>query len=163
MDSNIKKAAQVIKKILYINIASVTKDGKPWNTPVYTAYDKDLNFYWISWKENQHSKNLEDNPNVFVTIYDSTVPEGTGFGVYMYGKAYKISNVKDLMKAVVHGYKRKGAKVKDYKLFMGLFPRRVYKFTPGKVWVNSSGELEGEFIDTREELDLKDLKRNLEF
>ncbi len=47
----------------------------PWNSPVYSAFDKDYNFYWASWKENQHSKNIKENEKVFVVIYDSTVPE----------------------------------------------------------------------------------------
>ena len=55
MDNLIGKAAKVIKSILYINIASITPNGKPWNSPVYCAFDKNLNYYWFSWKENQHS------------------------------------------------------------------------------------------------------------
>jgi mRNA-degrading endonuclease RelE of RelBE toxin-antitoxin system len=26
--------------------------GKPWNSPVYCAFDKNYNFFWASWKEN---------------------------------------------------------------------------------------------------------------
>ncbi len=100
MMSNLEKAAGVIQRIQYINVASVTEEGLPWNTPVYCAFDKELNFYWLSWKENQHSKNIHNNPNVFVTIYDSTVPEGTGFGVYLQGRARAVTGLKDLAKAL---------------------------------------------------------------
>lgn len=51
MDKKIERAVKVIKKIEYINIASITPEGLPWNTPVYTAFDKNLNFYWMSWKK----------------------------------------------------------------------------------------------------------------
>jgi len=34
----------------------------------------------------------------------------------------------------------------------------VYKFVPEKVWVNGDGEIEGNFIDVRTELDLEKLK-----
>ncbi|OGK24180.1 hypothetical protein A3A46_00525 [Candidatus Roizmanbacteria bacterium RIFCSPLOWO2_01_FULL_37_13] len=97
MESLIKAAAKIIKNILYINIATITPDGKPWNSPVYCAYDKNLNYYWLSWKLNQHSKNVRNNPSAFVTIYDSTVPAGTGFGVYFEGKAYELKNIKDIL------------------------------------------------------------------
>ncbi|MBI2028282.1 MAG: pyridoxamine 5'-phosphate oxidase family protein [Candidatus Levybacteria bacterium] len=78
-----KRAREIIAKILYITIATSTKDGIPWNSPVYSAFDESYNFYWISWLENQHSKNIKDNNQVFIVIYDSTVPEGMGKGVYI--------------------------------------------------------------------------------
>lgn len=40
-----EKSAEVIKTIEYLNIASITPNGLPWNTPVYTCFDKNLNFY----------------------------------------------------------------------------------------------------------------------
>lgn len=107
MEGLIRAAAKVIKNILYINIASITPSGKPWNTPLYCAFDKDLNYYWLSWKLNQHSKNIRNNPSAFVTIYDSTVPAGTGFGVYFEGKAYELKNIKDILIGTKEVYKRK--------------------------------------------------------
>jgi general stress protein 26 len=69
-----ERAKEIISKILYITIATVTPEGKPWNSPVYSAFDEDYNFYWNSWKENQHSKNIERNNDIFIVIYDSTLP-----------------------------------------------------------------------------------------
>jgi general stress protein 26 len=89
-------AKEIIEKIQYITIATVSKDGEPWNTPVYSAYDEDYNFYWISWKENQHSKNIAENNQVFSVIYDSTVPEGTGEGVYIRQKRMRSMTKKKL-------------------------------------------------------------------
>ncbi|MBI3385565.1 pyridoxamine 5'-phosphate oxidase family protein, partial [Candidatus Gottesmanbacteria bacterium] len=158
MDGLIKEAAEVIKNILYINIASITTTGKPWNTPVYCAFDNQLNFYWLSWRLNQHSKNIRNNPSVFVTIYDSTVPASTGFGVYLEGKAYEVSNIKDMLIGLREVYKREKRKPRDVAQFLKKFPRRVYKFIPEKVWVNGDKEIDGNFIDVRTELDLGKLK-----
>ena len=55
------QARSSIADILYITIASVDKDGNPWNTPVYSAYDDNYVFYWISDKKNIHSKNIIEN------------------------------------------------------------------------------------------------------
>lgn len=151
-------AAKVIKNILYINIASITPEGKPWNTPVYYAFDKQLNFYWLSWKLNQHSINIRNNSSVFVTIYDSTVPAGTGFGVYLEGKAIELSNPKDIFLGLKEVYKREKRKPRDVIQFLKKFPRRAYKFIPEKVWVNGEDAIEGNYIDTRTELDLEKLK-----
>src|SRR3990167_3792180 len=86
-----KKAAEIIKKIIYITLASVTKDEQPWNSPLYSAYDKDLNFYWGSDWRSVHSTNIRKNNKVFCVIYDSTMAEGTGEGVYFFGKAYELA------------------------------------------------------------------------
>ncbi len=86
-ETNIAVAKRIVKENLYINIATVTPDGMPWSSPVYSSFDKNYNFYWASAKSGQHSKNIRENNNIFVVIYDSTVREGTGKGVYMKGKA----------------------------------------------------------------------------
>ena len=87
MDGLIEEAAKILKDQLYINLATVTPSGKPWNSPVFTSYDKNLNYYWASWRKNQHSINIRKNPEVFVTVYDSTVPPGTGVGVYFLSRS----------------------------------------------------------------------------
>ncbi len=158
MDKKITTACKIIKQIEYINIATITPKGLPWNTPVYTAFDKNLNFYWFSWKKNQHSINIRNNPNAFVTIYDSTVPAGTGVGIYFSGKAYEITNPKEIIIGLTVCYKRSKHKIRAVKEFLTHFPRRVYKFTPEKAWINGDSELDGNFIDVREELNLQQIK-----
>ena len=105
----VSRAKEVIHQILYITLATSDEKGNPWNSPVYSAFDKNYIFYWASWSENQHSKNIRENENVFVVIYDSTVPEGTGFGVYMKGKAYELGlkDSPEILKALKLLYQRK--------------------------------------------------------
>lgn len=38
-----QRAKEIIENILYITVATCSKDGQPWNTPVYCAYDEDYN------------------------------------------------------------------------------------------------------------------------
>jgi hypothetical protein len=155
------KAVAVIKQIEYLNIASITPDGMPWGTPVYTVYDKELNFHWLSWKENQHSLNVAHNPNVFVTLYDSTVPCSTGFGVYLQGKVKPVMNPVHLAKCLLTFYNRRNRQPRDVKEFLTSYPRRLYMFTPERIWVNGDGEINGNYIDVRTELDLDNLRRLL--
>jgi len=144
------QAKKVIEKILYITIASVNSKGEPWNSPVYSAFDENYNFYWVSWTENQHSKNLAENPNAFVVIYDSTVPEGTGFGVYVKGKVQQLKeNNLEINKAIKLLYERKNNKPNRPEEFLGKFPRRIFKLTPEEIWVNSSRNLSVSPIDVR--------------
>ena len=155
MTENIKEltiqAKKVINKILYITIATCNKNVEPWSSPVYSAFDENYTFYWASWIKNQHSKNILENKNVFVVIYDSTVPEGTGFGVYMKGKAFKLDkeDIQEIQKAIKLLSERKNGNPRRPEEFLGEFPRRIFKFVPEKVWVNSKGDVNGNFVDTR--------------
>lgn len=150
----VTRAKKVIQEILYITIATSNPQNEPWNTPVYSAFDKNYTFYWASWKENQHSKNINENENAFVVIYDSTAPESTGFGVYMKGKAFQlgIKNSGEMLKALKLLYERKNKKIRKLEDFLGVLPRRIYRFIPEQVWVNSAGDIRGSNIDMRVEI-----------
>lgn len=152
--TNEEKAKSIIEKIIYITIATVSKDGKPWNSPVYSAYDKKFNFFWASWKENEHSKNVRNNNDVFLVIYDSTAPEGTGEGVYIKAKAQELNDPKEIEHALKYLYGRKNKMPRKVVEFLSDFPRRVYKAIPEKFWINTDGEISGNFIDKRVEVNL---------
>ncbi len=151
-----EKAKNIISDIIYITIATVSKDGQPWNSPVYSAFDEQYNFYWASWKDNQHSKNIVDNPSVFLSIYDSTVPEGTGEGVYIQASAHELSDSEEIKKALALLYTRKNQDPEKRKSeeFLGNYPRRVYKAVPEKIWMNSNGDIDGNYVDARIEVKL---------
>lgn len=151
---NVAKVKEIISKIIYITIATVSEDGKPWNTPVYSAFDENYNFFWASWKENEHSKNIRNNPDVFLVIYDSTVPAGTGEGVYIKAKAYELNDSKEIEHAVKYLYRRKSKTPRKVEEFLESYPRRVYKAVPEKLWLNTEGEVNGNYIDKRVEVNL---------
>ncbi len=151
----VARAKEIVEKIIYITIATVTPEGKPWNSPVYSAYDKDTyTFYWVSPRATEHSKNIEHNPNVFLVIYDSTVPEGTGEGVYVQAHASVVTDIKEMTKAIYLLYTRKKKKLRDVSHFLDLRPRRIYKAVPEKIWLNSSEKVGDESLDTRVEIKL---------
>ena len=151
--NNIEKAKAIIAKIMYITIATVSKDGKPWNTPVYSAYDEKFNFFWVSWKENEHSKNIHNSSDVFLVIYDSTMPEGTGEGVYVEAKAYELNDQKEIEHALKYLYSRKSKIPRKAEEFLGDYPRRVYKAISEKFWLNTDGDINGNYVDKRVEVD----------
>ena len=149
-----QRTKDIIRKILYITIATSNSKGEPWNSPVYSAFDKDYNFYWASWKESQHSKNIKENSQIFIVIYDSTVPEGTGEGVYIKAKAYELSDIKEISHALSCLDGRVNKKSHSPQDFLGNMPRRVYKAIPEKVWTNTDGDINGKYVDKRVEIDL---------
>lgn len=152
-DYHHKRAVEILRRIRYATIATASKDNKPWNSPVAHEYDSQLNVYWFSDKQNQHSKNVRENENVFIVIYDSTVPEGEGEGVYIEAKAVELTDPEEILSV------RKIKKGEDYdgkpNEFLGDAIRRVYKAVPQRIWMNTAEITDGIFIrDYRVELSL---------
>lgn len=150
-----KRAKEIIADRDYITIATVTSDGLPWNSPVYSAFDENYNFYFGTHDGSQKAQNIALNPNVFLVIYDSTVPPGTGEGVYVQGKAEQISNLEDIKRAHKILADRRPTEFWPIEAVSGDGPVRLYKISPEKVWMNSDGEKNGFYIDTRTEVYLK--------
>jgi len=154
-DENVAMAKRIIEKILYITIATSSLDSKPWNSPVYSAFDENYNFYWASDKNGQHSRNIKENDNIFIVIYDSTVPEGTGEGVYVKARGQELTYKEDILSALSLLDKRVGKTIKrDANEFLDDYPRRIYKAVPEKFWVNEDGKIKGNYIDVRVEVKL---------
>jgi nitroimidazol reductase NimA-like FMN-containing flavoprotein (pyridoxamine 5'-phosphate oxidase superfamily) len=158
-DYHDKRAVEILRKIRYATIATASKDGKPWNSPVAHEYDNQLNIYWFSDKQNQHSQNVRANQAVFIVIYDSTVPEGDGEGVYIEAKAYELNDPDEIRLA---RHIKKGPDMDAPDDFMGEAVRRVYKAVPQRVWMNDAEVKDGIFIrDYRVEITLDGIRKLL--
>lgn len=155
-----QRAKEILEKIIYATIATATKEGKPHNSPVRHVYDSDLNIYWFSDKEGVHSKNVRENEDVYIVIYDSTVSEGDGEGVYIEAKAYELTDPHEInrVRRIKKGEKFGG----DADDFLGDAVRRVYKAVPQRAWMNDDEIDNGKFIrDFRVEIPLDVLKESL--
>ncbi len=155
-----KRAVEIIKLIKYATLATVTPDGKPWNSPVAHEYDSDLNIYWVSDKNGQHSINVSDNSRVFIVIYDSTVPEGKGEGVYIQANVQKVADPDEILRV------RRIKKGKGYVGNLGEYltdgVRHMYKAIPEKIWMNDAEITDGVFIrDYRVTIPLEAIKAGL--
>lgn len=146
-------AKKVFDKIEYITLATVTKDGKPWNSPLWYVCDDKYNFYFYSPKYTQHAKNIRTSSEGFVTIYDSTAPEGSGFGVYLNAKVVELNSKKDIEEAIKWIMKKTNTQMAP-EYFMGKSPRRIYKVIPKKVWVNDAEIKNGLYLDYRVDIKL---------
>ena len=163
-DKHVQRAREIVHRIRYVTIASVSSEGKPWNTPVYSSFDSDGNFYWISSPESQHSRNLEAKGDAALVIYDSTVPEGSGEGVYIEATVGALSDPDDVATA------RRNLALRVDNEPMGEHLARLledgfiraYRATPKRVWMNDDEKDEqGNYLyDVRVEIPL-DTLRNL--
>lgn len=152
-----QRAAEIISRIQYATLATVTPEGDPWNSPAYAVHDKQWCFYWFSDKNNQHSRNVRHTGRVFIVVYDSTVPEGEGEGVYIQARAVELEDMAEIRKA---RRLKKGLSNEDPAQFLGKSVRRVYKAIPETIWMNDAEMKDGIFIrDYRVALSLDELQR----
>ncbi len=148
----VTKAKKELNDRLYLTLASADVFGSPWSTPLVTAFNQDYTFFWMSEKTSQHSKNIHQNNRVFAVVYDSTVPAGTGFGVYMQGRAYKLENYQEITYGIQILAEKIGIPPPPASDYQGAFPQRIYKFYPQKFWVNTVIEKDTKFVDRRIEI-----------
>ncbi|MGH8905481.1 MAG: pyridoxamine 5'-phosphate oxidase family protein [Egibacteraceae bacterium] len=153
-DDRSGRAKEILAEIFYITIATVDGAGHPWNTPVYAAYDERFNFYWASWTESVHSRNIRQHPEVFLVVYDSTVPEGTGRGVYIRAKAYELISEHETEEALRHYCGRVSKTPPNPSAFLGSRPRRMYRAVPEQIWMNDLKEVDGSIVDIRIDIEL---------
>ncbi len=84
-------ARQIIDANLYMVLATADADGRPWATPVYFAHSGYGEFLWVSSPDRTHSRNIAARPQVGIVVFDSSVPIGTGQGVYMQAEAEEVT------------------------------------------------------------------------
>lgn len=152
------KARQIIKDNTYCVIASSSKDGKPWISPVFYGYDNNYSIYWISDKNSRHSKLIRTNPQVAIVIFNSQAPEGKGDAVYFEATVEEINDKKEAEKA--YKIRDKRTKVKEFKVkkveeVTGKGQWRVYKAVPYSISKLGGGEyINGQYVDKRYEIKL---------
>ena len=85
------QAQAIIDGLAYMVLATADADGRPWASPVYFATDGRGSFYWVSSAKGRHSANIAARPEVGIVIFNSTVPIGTGQGVYIEARAEEVT------------------------------------------------------------------------
>lgn len=146
-----------MRENLYMVIATASKTGMPWISPVYFASDTKLDFYWSSSNDSLHSRLIKKNNNVAVVIFNSAAAEGTGNAVYMTGKASEVRG-KEIEHSLNLLYERTGKTSKYFKNmkpsdYTGSSPVRIYKFVPCKFWMlGETVRIKGKLVDRKKEI-----------
>ena len=82
-----EKARKIFASSIYMVIGTSTKDGKPWVAPVLYVHDKDYCLYFLSAVDALHAKNILNNPEVSISIFDSHQKIGFSDGIQIDGTA----------------------------------------------------------------------------
>jgi uncharacterized protein YhbP (UPF0306 family) len=147
-----EKARGIIRNNAYMILATSNKNAAPWASPVFYAYDKKYNFYFLSAIDSRHAENLLENPKVGIAIFDSGQKIGTSDGIQMEGSV-KVVEGKEVENAIELYSKRlfpeskmKGTDRYDPKSYLEPAEFRFFKVTPSLIYVTG--------VDRRVEVDL---------
>ncbi len=158
MKNYILVAKRIVQENIYLTIATASKTGKPWISPVFFSYDDNYNLYWVSDKNSLHSKLLRNNPQASIVIFNSQAPIGKGDGVYFETIVKELEDESEIKKAVQIYNKRvtkKIFRVKEINEVMNKAIWRIYKATPTKISKLTEGKIvNGQYVDKRVELHL---------
>lgn len=79
--------ALVLADNLYLVLGTADGAGNPWVSPVFFAARDENLLYWVSSRDSRHSRNIDVQPAVAITVFDSRAAIGVGEAVYMTGTA----------------------------------------------------------------------------
>ena len=151
-------AEAIVESNIYMTIATADQAGKPWASPVFFAYDEEYNLYWVSYKESTHSKNIHSRKEIGIVIFNSTLPEGEGEGVYFDATAEALENATDMsnaMKILSKRVKIDEFKVKSIEQVSGEGVWRIYRATPIKITKLAGSSVNGQYVDKRISVEIK--------
>ena len=154
MSENSRLAQAILSQLAYITLSTATKDGVPWNAPVYAAFDEAYTFFWVSAKYARHSQNIRANQRIAIVVYDSTVPPGTGKGVYMEARAYELTDSRECRHAFAYLRRRGWEHPPSVDMVVGATLRGVYKAVPENIWISA---VDSNGLDGRVEVDVLEM------
>ena len=119
---------------------------------MYAAFDEAYTFFWVSAKYARHPQNIRANPRTALVVYGSTVPPGTGKGVYMEARAYELTESCECSHALVCLQRRGWEHPSSVDMVVGATLRGVYKAVPEHIWISADDE---HGLDGRVEVDMR--------
>jgi uncharacterized protein YhbP (UPF0306 family) len=125
---------QYLEQIKIMQLATSIND-QPWACTVHYYSDKDLNLYWISTLEREHSKAIAQNPKVAaaILVHENTSEERYIQGISIEGEAELIGEqiTLDIGKNYVEKIGRPPSLLVD--IASGKNPHKFYRLKPSKI------------------------------
>jgi len=143
-------ARKILDALEFMTLATADDNGQPWSTPIAPIHlPGDYTYYWISWRDNQHSRNIHTNKKAFLSAFDATPDEcGTSDGVYILGEVYEVNDEAEVDSVAAAANIAERA-LDGSKAFLGTDPRRFYKLVPREIWLSADSDIDGKHIDIR--------------
>ena len=127
----------------YMSLSTADSELGTWVNPVYFAWDKAFNLYFVSMPHSRHMTNMRTDPRVSIAIY-STAQDTLGDveGIQLHGKAefvteeHEVELAYNIYYARVYPETRKGidSVAADYRgdsaewVFVKIIPEEIFYF-----------------------------------
>jgi hypothetical protein len=154
----IDRAARTLTGVANASLATVSSDGRPWNSPLFVAFGAALRFYWSSHTDAVHSRNIAARGDICLVVFDSTQPDESGAAVYVRATARELLDTSSIQAGLECLAKRKSERPKAPADFMRPHPRRVYEAVPQMLWTNIVHQRHGHYFDERVVIALDDVE-----
>lgn len=146
-----EQVKDILSSVRYATLSTTDESSKAWAAPVWYVFDEQKTLYWWSPINSQHSRNIERSSEVYITVFNSTTPEGEGLGLYIRAKAEQVPDEK--LDEVIKRYNSTTTKFKlNRENTTGNAPTRLYQATPTTIQVNDSVETDGFYQDIRRDV-----------
>ena len=141
----------ILSGVRYATISTTDENGKVWAAPVWYVFDKQKNLYWWSSTASQHSKNIEQDGEAYITIFNSSAPEGEGLGLYIRANVGQVPDKK--LDEIIELYNSTTTQFKlDRGNTTGDAPTRLYRAIPASIQINDGIETDGYYQDVRRDV-----------
>lgn len=124
--------SETLDNQMLMQLATIGKNG-PWVCSVWQATDEDMNIYFLSATNRQHSLDIENNPHVAGALAGPHEVGGPGRAVQFSGIAKRLTNADEIAEA----REEYEGRIFDAKKIDSLMkdkhrPHAFYKITPNK-------------------------------
>lgn len=157
LPARLSRVKELLDTVRHVAMATVNADDSPHNSPVFAGTDNQLNVYWLSCHDNQHSQNIDRDGRAFLVFFDST---GEGDGLYIQAKAQKLEGEEiSVGLEVLNAARERHDRYQPDVQFVENSDQCLYRAVPEKMWVNLAERDEHDRIirDYRHEISLTDL------
>lgn len=101
------RALDILDLNRYLTLATVDPEFDVWTSPVWYAFDKELNLFFNSPVDTRHTRNIKANQAVAFAIFNSTERPEVVDGIQARGKASELSTEADVRHAIQCYYARR--------------------------------------------------------
>mgnify|MGYP003617586153 CR=1 FL=1 len=77
----------------FMTLSVIAEDGQSWGVPVHIALQKGIVFEWESSMEAVHSRAIEVNPRIAISMFRLTYGDQKEFGFYAQADAEEIEEI----------------------------------------------------------------------
>lgn len=90
---SVKYVRDFLARQTHMTIAVVCPDGSPWAVPVHIKHWQDYELEWESDTNTVHSRAIEADPRIAISMYQFTYGNQKEFGFYAQAAAQKVQDL----------------------------------------------------------------------